>query len=56
MTLRALLASLLAGLVLVVILVGLVFVIFTESAERCRRHGEPVMPIEQSVPFGGGKK
>ena len=56
MTLRRIAANLLAGVVLVVILVGLVCIIFTESAERCRRHGEPVMPIEQSVPFGGGKK
>ena len=51
-----LLASLLAGLVLVAILIGLVFIIFTESAERCRHHGEPVVPFEQAVPFGGGRK
>jgi len=49
-----LLANLLAGLVLVAILVGLVFIIFTESAERGRRHGEAVMPLEQSIPFKGG--
>jgi len=56
MTLRRLIANLAAGAVLVVILVGLVCIIFTESAERCRRHGEPVAPFEQAVPFGGGKK
>ena len=56
MKLRALLANVLAGLVLVVVLIGLVFIIFTESAERCRRHGEPGMPFEQAVPFGGGRK
>ena len=56
MTLRRFIANLAAGIVLVVILIGLVFIIFTESAERCRRHGEPAMPIEQSVPFGGGKR
>jgi F0F1-type ATP synthase membrane subunit a len=56
MTLRRLLANLAAGIVLVVILIGLVIIIFTESAERGRRHGEPGMPFEQAVPFGEGKK
>jgi F0F1-type ATP synthase membrane subunit a len=54
MTLRRLLANLLAGLVLVAILVGLVFVIIDE---RCSKNvsGQD-KPIVQEIPFGGGRK
>jgi len=55
MTLRRLLANLLAGAVLVVILIGLVFVIIDE---RCSKNvSESVrVKVVQDVPFGGGRK
>ena len=55
MTLRRILANLAAGIVLVVILVGLVFVLIDEKCSK----NETANVRErwtQAVPFGGGKR
>ena len=55
MTLRRLLANLLAGAVLVLMLVGLVFVLIDE---KCSRHVSATVreSFTQAVPFAGGKR
>ena len=55
MTLRRILANLLAGIVLVVILVGLVFVLIDE---KCSKHVSANVRERwtQAVPFAGGKR
>ena len=55
MTLRRILANLAAGIVLVVILIGLVWVLIDE---KCSKHVSANVreSFTQAVPFGGGKK
>ena len=55
MTLRRLLANLAAGIVLVIILVGLVIIMVDE---KCSRHVSANVreSFTQAVPFAGGKK
>ena len=53
---RRLLASLLAGIVLVVILIGLVWLLIDDKCSRAESAADPVKPFEQAIPFGGGRK
>ena len=55
MTLRRIAANILAGIVLVVILVGLVFVLIDE---KCSKHVSANVRERwtQDIPFAGGKK
>jgi len=55
MILRRLAANLLAGLVLVVILVGLVFVIIDEKCSK-NESANVRERWTQDIPFGGGRK
>ncbi len=50
-----LLANTVAAFVLACILAGLLILIFIESAERGRRHGDAPAPYKQSIPFKGDK-
>ena len=55
MTLRRILANLAAGIVLVVILVGLTWILIDE---KCSKHVSANVRERwtQDIPFGGGKK
>jgi len=55
MTLRRILANLLAGIVLVVILIGLVWIIIDEKCSK-NESANVRERWTQDIPFGGGRK